>query len=161
MNAARPLAALLLSTLASSLVGCAASKAESRVGAPPPAADAAPMQSYPSSTQGPMPASMPTAAPPPPPPAEPASPNANPLWVEFERVDRELALSTGDCATACRALASLERAANRVCEGSAQLGEAARCGDAMRRLRDARGRVRSACTRCAGGPSTEPDAPPP
>lgn len=161
MNTARPLAALLLFALASSLGACAASKAEPQVGAPPPATDAAPMQSYPSSTQGQAPGSMPAGSPPPPPPAEPADRGANPLWVEFERVDREVALSTGDCATACRALGSLERAAKRVCEGSAQLGEAARCGDAMRRLRDARGRVRSACTRCADGPSTDPDAPSP
>jgi hypothetical protein len=151
MSTIRRLAAL---AFAASLAACAMSKeSEPAKMAPPPA-------SYPSST---MPGV--TAAPPPPPPAAEPPPTtqkeADPLWVEFERFDREVALSTNDCATACRALASLERAAKRVCEGAAQLGEGGRCGEATKRLREARGRVRSACTRCVGGPSTDPDAPTP
>lgn len=156
MNIVRRLASL---ALAASLAACAMSKESEPARAPeaPPPAPA----TYPTST---MPGV--TSAPPPPPPAAEPPPNTaqkepDPLWVEFERVDREVALSTNDCATACRALASLERAAKRVCEGAAQLGEGGRCGEATKRLREARGRVRSACTRCAGGPSTDPDAPTP
>ncbi len=156
MRAARALAAL---ALAAALGACAKrADREPAAAAPPPAepasADAAPGAGL-------------TQAPPPPAVRSDVTPGkaerdaADPLWAEFDRFDREVALSTGDCATACRALASLERAAKRVCEGSAQLGEAGRCGEATRRLREARGRVRAACARCAGGASTDPDAPAP
>ncbi|HEU4404943.1 MAG TPA: hypothetical protein VFS43_06585 [Polyangiaceae bacterium] len=160
MNLTRTFAAL---ALCASLGACAMRKdAEPASAAPPPAAEPPPPPpgAYPGST---TPAGTPSPTPPSSTEGPPgtAEKGADSLWVEFERFDREVALSTGDCATACRALGSLERAAKRVCEGAAQLGEGGRCGEATKRLREARGRVRAACTRCAGGPSTDPDAPAP
>jgi hypothetical protein len=161
MRAARVFVAF---ALAASLGACAASKeAEPAKAAPPPAAGYPP----PPDSMAPGGAVAPTGTAPQGPPSSTETPpgtapkEAETLWLEFERFDRELALSTNDCATACRALASLERAAKRVCDGAAQLGEGGRCGEATKRLREARGRVRAACTRCAGGPSTDPDAPMP
>lgn len=158
MKAARALAAL---ALAGSLGACAAPKEAAEPPSPPPAA---PAGDAPAAGASPgYPGSMTPVPPPAPADAAPKAtePSAEPLWLEFERFDRAVALSTGDCATACRALASLERAAKRVCEGATQLGEGGHCGEATRRLRDARGRVRAACPRCANGTSTEPDAPAP
>lgn len=150
MRAARGLAAL---ALAVALGACAMQRESAPAKAPPEPAYAEPPGAPP-----------PEAAPSPQPAAPPADlpgsagQGADPLWLEFEGLDRALSLSTGDCAMACRALASLERAAKRVCESSGQLGEGGHCGEATKRLREARGRVRAACTRCPGGASTDPDA---
>lgn len=54
------------------------------------------------------------------------------------------ALSTSDCTSACRALASMERAANRLCV----LDTGKVCDDARTKLEDARKRVRAACPMC-------------
>jgi hypothetical protein len=154
VRAARCLAAL---ALAVALGACAMQRESAPPKAPPEPAYAAPPGAPPS----PPPAEAAPAPQPAAPPADAsgaAGQGADPLWLEFEGLDRALSLSTGDCAMACRALASLERAAKRVCESSGQLGEGGRCGEATKRLREARGRVRAACTRCPGGASTDPDA---
>jgi len=62
------------------------------------------------------------------------------------------------CGDACRALASMERAARTVCD-LVSPEERGRCDDAAARLRAARRRVRDACGTCANGPTTDPDAP--
>lgn len=67
-------------------------------------------------------------------------------------------LSGSACGDACRALASMERAARTVCDLVAP-DERARCDDAVARLKGARKRVRDACGACANGPTTDPDAP--
>jgi MYXO-CTERM domain-containing protein len=54
-------------------------------------------------------------------------------------------LSTSDCAAACRALASIRRAADRICE----LEAGARCDAARAKADDATKRVREACPECA------------
>ena len=64
------------------------------------------------------------------------------------------------CATACRSLGSMERAARVVCELTRE-GEPARCDQARQKLREARERVRKGCGACEGGPRTDPDAPGP
>ncbi len=74
---------------------------------------------------------------------------------EDERITR---LSGSACGDACRALASMERAARAVCE-LVPSGERSRCDDAVAKLHRARRRVRDACGVCADGPSTDPDAP--
>jgi MYXO-CTERM domain-containing protein len=70
------------------------------------------------------------------------------------------ALSTSDCTSACRALASMERAATRLCALDA--GKA--CDDARAKVEDARRRVRAACPMCVTespkGSSAEPPPPP-
>ena len=115
------------------------------------------------------------AAPSPPPPVPAESPmepaaaeSANGVAVRrglaiqtLERSERELRASIGDCARACRALASMERATAELCslEGAEGPAGAPRCEDARQRLRSARDRVRLACGSCSNGPSVERDAP--
>jgi hypothetical protein len=68
--------------------------------------------------------------------------------VDLERSERELGASAGDCATACRALASMERATTQICSLTGEVGDDGRCDDARRRLLSAKDRVRSACGDC-------------
>ncbi len=71
-----------------------------------------------------------------------------------EAAQRELELAGSDCAAACRALGSMERATARLCA----LEETA-CEDVRVRLLRSRERVRASCGGCPGGPSVNPDAP--
>jgi hypothetical protein len=108
-------------------------------------------------------AAPPAAAAPPntaPPMGQPAVGGARAVALgELERSEHELKASPGDCATACRALASMERAAAQICSLTGESGDAAQCDDARRRLLSARDRVRSACGGCPAGPSVDHDAP--
>jgi len=66
--------------------------------------------------------------------------------------DEHAALMTQDCTTACRALGSIRRAAERICvldPGST------RCTEAQSKAEDARRRVRDACPDCAGAASKD------
>lgn len=101
--------------------------------------------------------------------APPSSARPDALDGARRRLDEALALLTREdehltklagsaCGDACRALASMERAARTVCE-LVPPEERSRCDDAVARLRGARRRVRDACGSCADGPSTDPDAP--
>jgi hypothetical protein len=54
------------------------------------------------------------------------------------------ATQEGNCAAACRALASLERAADHLCA----LSSASECADARSRVETARDRVAKACGAC-------------
>ncbi|HEU4412323.1 MAG TPA: hypothetical protein VFS43_44180 [Polyangiaceae bacterium] len=71
---------------------------------------------------------------------------------EFDDALRALeAGGEADCTTLCRALSSLARATERLCNltrGEAEATER-RCTDARARLKDATQRVRSACPECA------------
>jgi hypothetical protein len=84
----------------------------------------------------------------------PDSPSA--ALLEIETAWQRLELSGSDCALACRALASMERATGKLCS---MPDEPARCDDAKGRVRGARGRVRQACGSCPGGPSVDDRAP--
>ncbi len=64
--------------------------------------------------------------------------------VQKELDDEHAALSTTDCHVACRALASIHRAAERICE----LDPGPRCQAARAKEADARRRVREACPDC-------------
>ena len=91
--------------------------------------------------------------------AAPAAPTATVprregLRRDIEAAQRELDLSGADCASACRALGSMERATARLCTL-----EEASCEDVRVRLRKARERVRATCGGCGGAPSVDPDAP--
>jgi hypothetical protein len=93
-------------------------------------------------------------------PAQPSTRSANKAGMsDVERAEREIA--SGDCATACRALGSMERAVAFLCMQSQSDGDANRCTDAKSRLVTSRKRVRTSCGSCAGGPSVDPDAPVP
>lgn len=71
-----------------------------------------------------------------------------------ESAQRELELAGSDCAAACRALGSMERATARLCTL-----EEASCEEVRLRLLRSRERVRTSCGGCPGGPSVNPDAP--
>jgi hypothetical protein len=80
------------------------------------------------------------------------------MWTLFEdlSVAESLALSgQGGCVHACRALRSMTRSAERLCALAREQGEQRMCDDARRRVREARGVVRSACGRCDGGPDLD------
>ena len=65
-------------------------------------------------------------------------------------------LSMTDCTLSCKALASMERARDRICE----LSPGPRCEEARAKVTAAREKVASACPAC--GPSKNPEpAPPP
>jgi hypothetical protein len=102
------------------------------------------------------------------PPPAPSTPPDAPREVqraiaraELERATLELQASANDCAQACRALASMERATAHLCALADQSDDQRRCDDATRRLREARDRVRVSCGSCPGGPSVDPGAPVP
>lgn len=155
--------------------GCAASKAPARsAGGAAPSAPAA--ESQPdgvAGADGTAPSVGHAYAPPPPPgpgstPASPAggaggaTSRAMALQSaasEVESSQRELDVAAGDCRNACRALASMDRAAGKVCALSQGDGDGRRCEDARTRVYSARDRVRSTCGECPGGPSVERSAP--
>lgn len=63
---------------------------------------------------------------------------------EIDRAERQIGASQGDCAAACRALASMERAAEHLCA----LDSGVECGHARDRVEAARERVRASCGGC-------------
>jgi MYXO-CTERM domain-containing protein len=80
-------------------------------------------------------------------------------------IDRDYAVAQGgDCATACKALDSMRRAADRLC----QLDPGDRCAKARQKVSDATARVNASCPSCAqptsnavaGGAGQPPAAPP-
>lgn len=78
---------------------------------------------------------------------------------DFDRAERELRASAGDCAMACRALGSMERAAAHLCELASSPADRTRCDEAKQKVLSARARVRNTCGSCSGGPSLDRDAP--
>ncbi len=78
---------------------------------------------------------------------------------DFDRAERELRASAGDCAMACRALGSMERAAVHLCDLASLPDDRARCDEAKQKVVAARARVRNTCGACPGGPSLDRDAP--
>ena len=82
-------------------------------------------------------------APPPAPPPLPVAPAD-----DGDRAAENVEKASGDpCAIACRALSSMRRAADRLCELTGE--EDAACVDARERVRAADERVRSGCADCA------------
>jgi len=120
-------------------------------GAPAPPAEAGPAQSaYP---QGGYPAQPGYAAPPP--SAATGAPDQGDLAqrraaarAELQRAQSDLEAAATDCAAACRALSSMERATQHLCTLVADPDDQKRCDDAQHRLAAARERVRSSCGTC-------------
>jgi hypothetical protein len=81
------------------------------------------------------------------------------MSAELNRAQAQLEAAAGDCAAACRALASMQRATERLCALADGADDRRRCDDAKTRLVAARDRVRSACGGCPGGPSVDRNAP--
>jgi hypothetical protein len=64
------------------------------------------------------------------------------------RRELDIAASDRDCARACRALESMERAAQQVCELARSAEERGECASATAQVEKARDRVNSACGSC-------------
>jgi hypothetical protein len=96
----------------------------------------------------------PPPAPPPPPPPAPDAPRDErraerlTAGADLERAQRELDAAASDCESACRALASMERATSHLCSLAEEPDDQRRCDAAKVRLTAARGRVRAACGAC-------------
>ena len=77
-------------------------------------------------------------------------------WGELDEGER--ALAAGDCATMCRALQSMARAAQRICALSQGGNDAdrQRCVDAKARVEEATKRVLAACPACNPSPPYAP-----
>lgn len=97
--------------------------------------------------------------------AQPSStgPSTSPSKDDLTTLEKQLsnevtALTTTDCTSACRALASIRRAADKICA----LDPGERCASARAKADDASRRVRAACPDCAiaNAPGGSPPAPP-
>jgi hypothetical protein len=78
--------------------------------------------------------------------------------LEKQLAQEHAALSTSDCTTACRALSSIRRAADKIC---ALDPGTTRCTSAKAKADDATRRVREACPDCAVAQAPGTQAPPP
>ena len=63
---------------------------------------------------------------------------------DLDRAESQVSAAMSDCATACRALESMERAAEHLCA----IDSGSECGRARERLEAARQRVRASCGGC-------------
>jgi MYXO-CTERM domain-containing protein len=77
--------------------------------------------------------------------ADDAGPGDDPETLLTQLQQEYTSLSTQDCATACKALASIRRAADKICG----LEPGPRCVDARSKADDAQRRVQAACPDCA------------
>jgi hypothetical protein len=64
----------------------------------------------------------------------------------------DIAAGQRDCANACRALDSMERAAGQICEVARSTEERRTCRDAQDQVSSARERIRNACGACQKRP---------
>lgn len=96
----------------------------------------------------PSPYGQPSAAPAPTSPAKPAPADAAPVTAAPEKEARAMSQGEGadGCATACRALSSMRRAASHLCELAGD-GDT-RCDSAKTRVASAEERVRASCSDC-------------
>ena len=70
---------------------------------------------------------------------------------ELDTASRELDLATGECGSACRALASMERATGHMCNLASDESDRRRCEEAKAKVARARDRIRSSCGTCPDG----------
>jgi hypothetical protein len=68
------------------------------------------------------------------------------------RRELEIAISERDCARACRALASMERAARQICALAMSPEEKRECASASDHVEKARTRIQNACGGCSQNP---------
>jgi hypothetical protein len=115
------------------------------LGGPPNAAPAASSYAQAPGVPGEVKAAPPPAPPPPAVQAESAPRDERPSSVGAGPT----AMSSDPCASACRALASMERATSHLCSLA---GDAdARCEGARTRVKNAGARVHAECPACSGG----------
>jgi hypothetical protein len=74
--------------------------------------------------------------------------------VQFSEARRQLDVAAGqrDCANACRALDSMERAARQICDLARSTEERRTCKAADDQVGSARERVKNACGECSKRP---------
>jgi MYXO-CTERM domain-containing protein len=98
--------------------------------------------------------------------AQPAPPAIDPIaTIEQELTRQAEALASASCPVACEALASMRRAADRICA----LDPGPRCAAARAKVRDATHKVEASCAECRSGgrdsvanePKPQPPPPPP
>ena len=77
--------------------------------------------------------------------AQPPPPGIASARAEIDRDEQRIAAARSDCDEACRALASMERAADHLCA----LDSGAECTRVRERVEAARERVRSSCGECS------------
>lgn len=77
-------------------------------------------------------------------PVDSRSMRMNAARSDLDRAESQVGAAMSDCATACRALESMERAAEHLCA----LDNGTECGRARERLEAARQRVRASCGGC-------------
>jgi hypothetical protein len=87
--------------------------------------------------------------------AEKAEPALLPIEARVTRAQGELedaqtafTAAGGDCASLCKALASMSRATDHLCELVKEGGDPKRCDDAKARLDAAQAKVKSTCGGC-------------
>ncbi len=129
--------------------------------APPPMApnDGDPTTARPTNGQAPTPQTYSPGNAPPPPvaPQNGGAVDARRSWALATLGDSEnqIQASLKECTTACKALASMERAAKTLCD----LGAPDECSRAKARVDAAREKVKKSCGSCPNGPSVIPGAP--
>jgi hypothetical protein len=154
MGRRRALIAFSATVLASCGGGMPASAPESA----PSKESETPPQAYPPQQQPGYGAPAPTgggdfAQPPPAPPAPPgqgpategAQPSVEQASLELDRAATELSAAGSDCARACKALRSMNRASERICALDPDESAAGRCRRARERVTEAAERVRRSC----------------
>ena len=80
--------------------------------------------------------------------ADPHGPSGARVRLAEARRELEIATSERDCARACRALESMERAARQVCDLARSPEERRECTSASEQVDKARSKVQSACGGC-------------
>lgn len=68
--------------------------------------------------------------------------------LELRQAEIELSQGQIECASACKALASMERATQHLCDLAASADDRRACDDARQKLVSSRERVRSTCGEC-------------
>ena len=162
MKRAQSFSAFVLALVA---VACGAAEPEPRA---PESAGGAAKSTTPADQDRARPQNAPPSQPQPPPPSTPGGtreyaqpPQATPQalgdpWLEFQSAQAQLEATTSDCAVACKALASIDRATGHVC---AMTSASDHCTSARETLKSARRKVRAECTACPQGPTVDPDGP--
>jgi hypothetical protein len=86
------------------------------------------------------------------PPGAPTPDERSRMVLELDQSQQAVENAAGDCAVACRALASMERAAARLCSLAERDEDKKTCDGAKQKLEASRETVKRTCTSCPGGP---------
>jgi len=79
---------------------------------------------------------------------EPIEVRAGKAQASFDEASAAFTAAGNDCAQLCKALGSMTRATERLCELAKENGDDKRCNDATTKLDSARTKVKSSCGAC-------------